>query len=252
MKILVPIKRVIDPNVPVRINVDRDDVVRESVPHAMNPFDEVALAKAASMRTIENLASELVAVSIGPEKASETLRTALAMGADRALHIIIGETDHLVPFDIARILAQVFQDEQPQLVMMGKQAIDNDAGQTPALLAGLLDLPYLPDTTELHIEDHSIFTSFDLNGHHTRAKAPLPAIIGCELHLFEPRPISLPQMMKAKRKPIVSTSLEELGIKPSPGARTRTLTEPPARPPCRLFDNAFDLAEQLKTDGLLK
>jgi electron transfer flavoprotein beta subunit len=248
MKILVPVKRVIDPNIAVRIDETGTNVVRHNVPHAMNPFDEVALGQAAVLRT-DGTASELVAVSIGPEKAAETLRTALAMGADRAIHIV---TEQIPPFDIARILQKVCDEERPDLILMGKQAIDSDAGQTAALLAGFLHLPFLPDSAELTIEENTVFTSFDLNGSKTRAKASLPAVISCELHLFEPRPISLPQMMKAKQKTIDAKNLEELGVELTKAITISALIEPAPRPPCQLFDNVSDLAQQLKTDGLLK
>ena len=251
MKILVPVKRVIDPNIPVRIDESGKDVVRQNIPHAMNPFDEVAVGLAASMRA-SGVVDELIAVSIGPDKAAETLRTALAMGADRALHIVTNDTDQLPPFDIARILQKICKEEQPDLVLMGKQAIDSDAGQTPALLAGFLNLPFLPDCTSVQLERDKVLATFDLNGATTSAKATLPAIASCELHLFEPLPISLPQMMKSKQKPLTSTPLADLQIELSGAVKTLKLTEPVARPPCRLFENAGDLAAQLKQDGILK
>ena len=250
MKILVPVKRVIDPNIAVRIDETGRQVVRHNVPHAMNPFDEVALAKAAQMRT-ENIASELVVVAIGPDKTEETLRTALAMGADRAIHITGPDTEQLRSFELALILQKIHGEEQPDLMLMGKQAIDSDAGQTAALLAGFLRLPFLPDATQISIDDQTVTTSFDINGSLTRAKASLPAILGCELHLFEPRPVSLPQIMKARQKPLVSVNLDELGISFSMAIKTIALTEPAHRPPCQMFATADDLAAQLKTDGLL-
>ena len=250
MKILVPVKRVVDPIIAVRIDADGLNIVRDNVPHAMNPFDEVALAQAASLRKA-GIADELVAVSIGPDKAEETLRTALAMGADRALHIVSSDTDQLQPFDIARILQTVCEEEQPDLVLMGKQAIDSDAGQTPALLAGFLNLPFLPDTTMLSIEGGDVITTFDLEGLTTRAKAALPAILGCELHLFDSLPVSLPQIMKARQKPLARKNLDELDLDLTKTTTSHALKEPATRPPCRLFDHVSELADQLKSDGLL-
>ena len=251
MKILVPVKRVIDPNVPVRIDVDGENIVRQNQPHAINPFDEVALAKAAMMRA-EGIASELIAVSIGCEKSAETLRTALAMGADRAIHIVTDTDQQLQPFDIAALLAHIFKEERADLALMGKLSIDGDAGQTPTLLAGFLNLPLLPDSFELQIEDGHVISCFDHNNGQTRARAKLPAIVSCELHLFEPRPISLPAMMKARQKPVVSKPLEELPVTLKQTVCVIKYREPAMRPACQLFDSAADLAAQLQTDGLLK
>ncbi len=252
MKILVPVKRVIDPHITVRINEDGLDVVRHNVPHAMNPFDEVALAKGADLRT-NGVARELVAVSIGPDKAAETLRTALAMGADRAIHILC-DAPSLPSFTIARILQKIYEDEGPDLVLLGKQAVDSDAAQTAALLAVFLDLPFLPDSAALDIDPaaNTVTTRFDLNGSEMTAKAPLPAVASCELHLFTPRPVSLPQLMKARQKRIAVTRLDELELAPLPPAPALSLREPAPRPPCRLFETVDELTAQLKTDGLVK
>ena len=251
MKILVPVKRVIDPNVPVRIDLEGKNIVSQNQPHALNPFDEVALAKAAMMRAA-GLASELIAVSIGGEKTNDTLRTALAMGADRAIHIVTNEDLTLQPFDIAGILAHIFSDEQVDLALMGKQSVDSDAGQTPTLLAGFLTLPLLPDSFEIEIEDKHVISSFDHDNGRTRARAALPAIVSCELHLCEPRPISLPSIMKARQKPIVTRTLSQLPIVLKKTVSLIKLKEPSARPACQFFDNSADLAAQLRTDGLLK
>ncbi len=251
MKILVPIKRVLDPNVPVRIDCEGKNIVAQNQPHALNPFDEVALAKAAMMRA-DGIASELIAVSIGGEKSVESLRTALAMGADRAVHIVTGDEDQLQPYDIASILAHIFTQEQLDLVLMGKQSVDSDAGQTPSLLAGLLNLPLLPDSFEVEIEERHVIASFDHNNGLTRARAALPAIVSCELHLAEPRPVSLPAVMKARQKPIVAKLLEELPVVLKKTVSILKLTEPTARPACQFFDSAADLAAQLRTQGVLK
>ncbi len=251
MKILVPVKRVIDPNVPVRIDLEGKNIVSQNQPHALNPFDEVALAKAAMLRANGD-ASELIAVSIGGEKTADTLRTALAMGADRAIHIVTNEDQTLQPFDIAGILAQIFREEQFDLALMGKQSVDSDAGQTPSLLAGFLNLPLLPDSFKLEIEGEHVIASFDHDHGQTRARAALPAIISCELHLCEPRPVSLPAMMKARQKPIASRPLADIPVTLKQTVSLIKYKEPAARSACQFFDSVPELAEQLRTDGLLK
>ncbi len=251
MKILVPVKRVIDPNVPVRIDLEGKNIVSANQPHALNPFDEVALAKAAMMRA-GGEASELIAVSIGGEKTADTLRTALAMGADRAIHIVTSEDQTLQPFDIAGILAHIFREEQVDLALMGKQSVDSDAGQTPTLLAGFLNAPLLPDSFKIEIEGKHIVASSDHDNGQARARAALPAIVSCELHLIEPRPVSLPAMMKARQKPIVSRPLTDIPVTLKQTVSLIKYREPAARPACQFFDSTADLAAQLRTDGLLK
>ncbi|MCP4932699.1 MAG: electron transfer flavoprotein subunit beta/FixA family protein [bacterium] len=251
MKILVPVKRVIDPDIPVRIDLEGKNIVSANQPHALNSFDEVALAKAAMMRA-DNVASEMIAVSIGGEKTTDTLRTALAMGADRAIHIVTNENQTLQPFDIAGILAHIFRKEQVDLVLLGKLSVDSDAGQTPSLLAGFLNLPLLPDSFKIDIEGEHVIASFDHSNGQTRARAALPAIVSCELHLVEPRPVSLSAVMKARQKPIVAKTLEELPIVLKKNVSIIKLKEPISRPACQFFDSALELAVQLRTEGLLK
>ena len=251
MKIIVPVKRVLDPNIPVRTGPDGKNIVHQNQPHAMNPFDEVALAKAAAL-CADRSDCELVALSVGNEKTAETLRTALAMGADRAIHIVTPDEQRLQSYDIALLIAHVFKQEHADLVMMGKQSVDTDAGQTPALLAGFLDLPFLPNSFEVEITDHHVVTTFERGSTHTQVRAALPAIVGCELHLIDLRPISLPALMKARKKPLTSQRLEELPVVLHSPVTVLALSPPPARPPCQLFDSVDDLARQLTIDGLLK
>ncbi len=251
MKILVPVKRVIDPNIVPRINDSGSGLLHENLPHTINPFDEVALAKAVDLRD-GGLAGEIVAVSIGPQDGAETLRTALAMGAERAVHIVCGKGEILHPFDVARVLAQIYREERADLVLMGKQATDDDAAQTPALLAGFLDLPLLPDSAQIDIAADRITTSFDLGGEEMHAVASLCAIVSCELHVFEPRPVSLMQVMQARRKTIETRELAELLTEPVAGVRRTGLKMPRERAPCRFFETALELVEQMQADGLTK
>ena len=260
MKILAPVKRVIDPYVPPRIDGDGVNVVSEGVAHTLNPFDEVALAKAASLRA-DGLALELVAVSIGPDREAETLRTALAIGADRAIHLLTpadahhSSDAHLSPFAVAHMLKAVIDEEKPDLLLMGKQAVDDDAAQVPALLAGLANLPFLPDIFTLKIDAAGATAEYELNGAVIRARASLPLIASCELHLAQPRPLSLKQTMQARRKPMETRQLtaDDLAgdnLQGGSAAVRQSLHKPESRPPCRFFDTPEELAAQLRQDGV--
>lgn len=244
MKILLPVKRVIDPYLAVRIDAAGRDIVREQQPHTLNPFDAAALARAAQWRA-DGTASELVAIAVGSAPSGDTLRTALAMGADRAIHVLADGPAPPSPFDLAAVLHRFIVAERPDLVLIGKQASDDDAHETPALLAALARLPLLPDVYAVAIEAGRAVASFDLNGTPVRAAAPLPCIIACDLHLAAPGPIGLAQMMQAKRKPLSVRPFETPEPPPSGEPRRIGLALPAARPPCRLLEGTDELVALL-------
>lgn len=250
MKILVLVRRVIDPYVVVRLAPEGGDIVREQQPHTLNPFDEVALASAARLRR-EDAASELVALAIGPDRAADTLRTALAMGADRAIHLLTKAEASPTPIEIAAALRQIIDEEQPALVTMGKQGSEDDAHETAPLLAGFLGWSYLPDAQAMAMEAGGVRTSFDLNGAIVRAFAPLPCVVSCDLQLAAAGPIGLAQVMQARRKPLSSRPFSDLCIEPRPGPKRIALSQPPAHPPCRLVADAGELVAALQAEGVL-
>jgi electron transfer flavoprotein beta subunit len=247
MKILVPVKRVIDPYLAVRIDAGGMDIVSEQQPHTLNPFDAAALAFAAQLRR-DGRATELVAVTIGPARAADILRTALAMGADRALHLVTEDAATPPPFATATALAGIVGEERPDIVLIGKQASDDDAHETAPLLAGCAGLPFLPDAYRIHIETGRAAATFDLDGTPTTAEAPLPCLIACDLHLAEPGPVGLAQVMQARRKPVASRPFTAPADLP-PEPQRLGLTPPPARPPCRLIDSVDELLALLQQAG---
>src|SRR5688500_3970747 len=209
MKILVPVKRVVDYNVKIRVKPDGSGVELANVKMSMNPFDEIAVEEAIRLKE-KGKATEIVAISIGPQQAQETIRTALAMGADRG---ILVKTDQAVePLAVAKILKAVVDAEQPGLVIMGKQAIDDDSNQTAQMLAALLGWAQGTFASKLAIEGESISVTREVDGGLQTLKLKAPAIISTDLRLNEPRYASLPNIMKAKKKPIDEKSPEALGV----------------------------------------
>jgi electron transfer flavoprotein beta subunit len=226
MKILVPVKRVVDYNVKIRIKPDGSGVELANVKMSMNPFDEIAVEEAIRLREAGK-AKEIVAVSIGPQKAQETLRTALAMGADRA---ILVKTDIAIePLTVAKILKAVADKESPDLVILGKQAIDDDANQTGQMLAGLLGWPQGTFASKLAPEDGRIRVTREVDGGLQTLTLRLPAVVTTDLRLNEPRYASLPNMMKAKNKPLADIDPEEFGINLEPRLKILKTQEPSAR-----------------------
>jgi electron transfer flavoprotein beta subunit len=226
MKILVPVKRVVDYNVKIRIKPDGSGVELANVKMSMNPFDEIAVEEAIRLREAGK-AKEIVAVSIGPQKAQETLRTALAMGADRA---ILVKTDIAIePLTVAKILKAVADKESPDLIILGKQAIDDDANQTGQMLAGLLGWPQGTFASKLVPEDGRIRVTREVDGGLQTLTLRLPAIITTDLRLNEPRYASLPNIMKAKNKPLADIDPAEFGINLEPRLKILKTQEPSAR-----------------------
>lgn len=209
MKILVAVKRVIDPYVKIRVKSDNSGVETQNIKMAMNPFDEIAIEEALRLRE-KNWATEIVAVSIGDDSSQETLRHALALGADKA---ILVRTKHVLEsLNIAKILKKVAEEEQPGLILMGKQAIDGDNNQTPQMLAALLNWPQATYASALNVGDKHIEITREIDGGLETIKVQLPAVISADLRLNEPRYASLPNIMKAKRKPLDVVDLDSLDL----------------------------------------
>jgi electron transfer flavoprotein beta subunit len=209
MKIIVAVKRVIDPYVKIRVKSDNTGVETQNVKMAMNPFDEIAIEEALRLRE-KNWATEVVAVSIGGDSSQETLRHALALGADRA--ILVRTEEALESLNIAKILKKIVDDEKPDLVIMGKQAIDGDNNQTPQMLAGLLHWPQATNASQLNASDKHLEVTREIDGGLETIKVDLPAVVSTDLRLNEPRYASLPNIMKAKRKPLDVLELESMGL----------------------------------------
>lgn len=244
MKILVPVKRVIDHNVQVRVKADGSGVEMAHVKMAMNPFDEIAVEQAVRMKE-GGIASEVIAVSIGPTTAQETIRGGLAMGADRGMHV---EAPHATePLAIAKILASIAKRESPQLVIMGKQAIDDDSNQTGQMLAALLDWSLACFASKLEMDGKAAITvvrEVDSGLEHIRT--PLPAVVTVDLRLNEPRYATLPNIMKAKKKEIEAVGLADLGVDVTPRLEVLTTEAPPARKGGVMVDTVADLVDALK------
>jgi electron transfer flavoprotein beta subunit len=246
MKVLVPIKRVIDANVKVRVKADRTGVETANVKMAMNPFCEIAVEQAIRLKEA-GVAEETVAVSIGEAKCQETLRTALAMGIDRAIHV---QTDiELQPLAIAKMLAKVVEREQPRLVVLGKQAVDGDANQTGQMLAALLGWSQGTFISRLQIEGEEAVVTREVDEGLERLALRLPAVVTCDLRLNEPRYASLPNIMKAKRKPIDTVTPEELGIDPAPRLETLLVEEPPRRQAGVKVESVAELVDRLRNEA---
>ena len=247
MKILVPVKRVIDYNVKPRVKSDGTGVDLANVKMSMNPFDEIAVEEAIRIRE-SGKAEEIIAVSVGPAKAAETLRTALAMGADRA---ILVETDAEVePLAVAKILKAIVEAEAPGLCILGKQAIDDDSNQTGQMLAALLGRPQGAFASKVEIEGDSVSVTREVDGGLETVKLSLPAIVTTDLRLNEPRYASLPNIMKAKKKPLDTKSPADYGVDIAPRLKTLTVKEPPVRSAGIKVPDVDTLVNKLKDMGI--
>src|ERR671914_1148021 len=226
MKLLVAVKRVIDFNVKPRVKMDGSGVDLANVKMSMNPFDEIAVEEAIRLKE-KGVATEIVAVSIGPAKATETLRTALAMGADRA--ILIQTDDEVEPLAVAKLLAKVAEEEQPGLVILGKQAIDDDSNQTGQMLAALLGWPQGTFASKVAVSEDSVDVTREVDGGLETVKLNTPAVVTTDLRLNEPRYASLPNIMKAKSKPLAQKTPADYGVDVTPRLTTLKVREPPKR-----------------------
>jgi electron transfer flavoprotein beta subunit len=247
MKILVPVKRVIDYNVRPRVKADGSGVDLANVKMSMNPFDEIAVEEAIRLRE-KGKASEVVAVSIGPAKAGETLRTALAMGADRA---ILVETEEAVePLGVAKILKAIVEEEQPGLVVMGKQAIDDDSNQTGQMLAALTGRPQGTFASKVEVAGDHVTVTREVDAGLETVKLALPAIVTTDLRLNEPRYASLPNIMKAKSKPLAVKTPADYGVDVTPRLKTHSVAEPPVRQAGVKVGSVDELVAKLKALGV--
>jgi electron transfer flavoprotein beta subunit len=246
MKLLVCVKRVVDFNVKIRVKPDGSGVELANVKMSMNPFDEIAVEEAVRLKE-QGKATEIVAVSIGPQQAGETIRTALAMGADRG---ILVKTDAAVePLSIAKILKAVIAQEKPDLVVMGKQAIDDDANQTGQMLAALLGWPQGTFAFKVNVGEGSVDVTREVDGGLQTVGLKLPAIVTTDLRLNEPRYASLPNIMKAKKKPLDETSPETLGVDVSPRLTVVKTAEPGGRKAGVKVASVAELVSKLKTEA---
>ena len=246
MKILVPVKRVIDPYVNIRVKSDQTGVETENVKMSMNPFCEIAVEEAIRLKE-SGSCTEIVAVSIGNQSCQETIRTALAMGADRGIHVLTDET--LEPISIAKILAKIVEDESPGLVITGKQAIDGDNNQTGQMLAALTSMPQGTFASKIEIDGEKIRVTREIDGGLQTINLNMPAIITTDLRLNEPRYASLPNIMKAKKKPIDQKSPSDYGVDTAPRVKVLKVIEPPKRQAGIKVENIGELVEKLKNEA---
>jgi electron transfer flavoprotein beta subunit len=246
MKVLVPVKRVIDYNVKARVKSDQSGVDLANVKMSMNPFCEIAVEEAVRLRE-KGVATEVVAVSIGVTQAQETLRTALAMGADRA--ILLQSDQDLEPLAVAKALQALVAEEQPQLVLMGKQAIDGDNNATGQMLSALLGWPQATFASKIEIEGGKAKVTREVDGGLQTLELDLPAIVTADLRLNEPRYASLPNIMKAKKKPLDVKEVGSLGVDLAPRLKVLKVTEPPKRAGGIKVETAADLVSKLKNEA---
>jgi len=246
MKVLVAVKRVIDANVKVRVKADGTGVETANVKMAMNPFCEIAVEEAIRLKEAGK-ATEIVAVSCGPQSSQETIRTALAMGADRGIHVL---TDvELQPLAVAKLLKAVIAKEQPGLVILGKQAIDDDCNQTGQMLAGLLGWPQATFASKLAVEDGGFTVTREVDAGLEVVKLKAPALITTDLRLNEPRYASLPNIMRAKKKPIEALTPEALGVDVAPRVKTLKVVEPAKRKSGVKVKSVSELVDKLRNEA---
>jgi electron transfer flavoprotein beta subunit len=246
MKILVPVKRVVDYNVKVRVKADGTGVETAGVKMSMNPFDEIAIEEAVRLKE-KGVATEIVAISVGLPACSETIRTALAMGADRG---ILVETDVAVePIAVAKILKAIADKEQPQLIILGKQAIDDDMSATGQMLAALLGWPQGTFASKVTVEDGGITVTREVDGGLETVALTLPAVVTTDLRLNEPRYASLPNIMKARKKPIDNVKPADLGVDPTPRLTVLKVSEPPKRKAGQKVASVAELVQKLRTEA---
>ncbi|SET95097.1 electron transfer flavoprotein subunit beta/FixA family protein [Paracoccus homiensis] len=252
MKVLVPVKRVIDYNVKARVKADGSGVDLANVKMSMNPFDEIAVEEAIRLKE-KGVATEVVAVSIGVKQAQETLRTALAMGADRAILVVAADDVHtdIEPLAVAKLLKAVIDEEQPGLVIAGKQAIDNDMNATGQMLAALLGWGQATFASKIEIEGETAKVTREVDGGLQTIEVKLPAIVTADLRLNEPRYASLPNIMKAKKKPLDEKTAADLGVDVSPRLEIVSVKEPEGRKAGIKVETVDELVSKLKEAGVV-
>ncbi|MET3916935.1 electron transfer flavoprotein beta subunit [Variovorax sp. OAS795] len=246
MKVLVPVKRVVDYNVKVRVKSDGTGVDIANVKMSMNPFDEIAVEEAVRLKE-KGVVTEVIAVSCGDAKCQETLRTAMAIGADRG--ILVETTEELQPLAVAKLLKALVEKEQPQLVILGKQAIDDDANQTGQMLAALTDLPQATFASKVEVTDGKATVTREVDGGLETISLTLPAVITTDLRLNEPRYVTLPNIMKAKKKQLDIFKPEDLGVDVKPRLKTLKVSEPPKRGAGIKVPDVATLVDKLKNEA---
>lgn len=248
MKILVPVKRVVDYNVKIRVKSDHSGVELSNVKMSMNPFDEIAVEEAVRLKE-KGKAKEIVVVSIGPAQAQETIRTGLAMGADRG--ILVKTDDKVEPLNVAKILQKLVEEEKPDLVIMGKQAIDDDMNATGQMLAALLGWSQGTFASKVDLGSGKVTVTREIDGGLETLELKTPAIITTDLRLNEPRYASLPNIMQAKRKPLDEKSPADLGVNIKPHLKTLKVEEPPKREAGIKIKSVDELVSKLKEEGVI-
>lgn len=246
MKALVAVKRVVDYNVKVRVKSDGTGVDIANVKMSMNPFDEIAVEEAVRLKE-KGVVTEIIAVSCGPTQAQETLRTAMAIGADRG--ILVETSEELQPLAVAKLLKALVDKEQPQLVILGKQAIDDDANQTGQMLAALADLPQATFASKVEVEGDKAKVTREVDGGLETLSISLPAVITTDLRLNEPRYVTLPNIMKAKKKQLDTVKPEDLGVDVKPRLKTLKVAEPPKRGAGIKVPDVATLVDKLKNEA---
>jgi electron transfer flavoprotein beta subunit len=250
--VLVGCKRVVDFAVKVRVKSDKTGVITDGVKHSMNPFDEIAIEEAVRLKE-KKIAKEVIAVSCGPAASQETIRTALAMGADRGIHVEVDakEYEKLQPYHISKVLAKIAQEEKIDLVILGKQAIDDDCNQTAQMTAAFLDWPQAMFASKIEQDGAELKVTREVDGGLENIKVKLPAVVSADLRLNEPRYATLPNIMKAKKKPLAKKKLSDLGVDPAPRVEILSVEDPPERKAGGKVENVDDLVSKLKELGRL-
>ncbi|KAF2996020.1 hypothetical protein E8E13_002132 [Curvularia kusanoi] len=252
LRILVPVKRVIDYAVKPRVNRTQTAVETANVKHSMNPFDELSIEEAVRLREKKTTpVEEIVAFSAGPTKSQDILRTAMAMGADRGIHVVVEEKDALEPLGVAKLLRKVVEENKSNLVILGKQSIDDDAGQTGGMLAGLLNWPQATQASKVTVEGEDVTVVREVDGGVETLKTKLPMIITTDLRLNEPRYASLPNIMKAKKKKLDKKTLGDYGLDSEVRLKTVKVTEPEARKAGVKVEDVDGMIGKLKELGAL-
>lgn len=251
MRVLVGVKRVIDYAVKVRVNAAKNGIEMKNVKMSMNPFDEIGVEQAVRMKE-KKIATEVIAVSIGPKSAQETIRTALAMGADKGIHIQVDDLSsdlQLQPLAVAKLFASLVDKVKPDLVILGKQAIDDDSGSTPQMLSTLLKWPQAISVSEMKIDGKNMNVTREVDGGLQVLDMTLPAVISTDLRLNEPRYASLPNIMKARKKPIETITVESLGVDITPRLTVLKVEDPPVREAGIKVAGVPALVEKLKNEA---
>ena len=248
MKVLVPIKRVIDYNVKVRVKADNSGVDLANVKMAMNPFCEIAVEEAVRLKE-KGVVTEIVAVSIGPKAAQEQLRTAMALGADRS--ILVETDEEIQPLGIAKALKAIVEEEKPEMVILGKQAIDDDNNQTGQMLAALTGMPQGTFASEVNVEEGKVKVTREIDGGLQTVELKLPAVVTTDLRLNEPRYASLPNIMKAKKKPLDEKTAADFGVDVTPRLTVVKTAEPAARSAGEMVGSVDELVSKLKEKGIV-